>query len=294
MLVGTFLLAFVSRGLGETTSTTEETSLKVLSNNVGIFPRQIIALYPQKLKEKKKGVIADEEEKATLLAQSLISFDGDPDVLLLQEIWSIKARDRLIHDLEQKYPYCKHPSDIGAGLISLQASGLMVFSKLPIEDFAYKEFTKGFGPDKFAHKGIVGVRLIKNRKDVALFTTHLQAGGKNDPSVKPDQLRECEDFIKQFVGERKDDIVVLAGDFNIRSTDEEAYNVIFTQLPGARDSYKEKLGTYTTTTRNDSQPNKRIDYLLTFGDVKAESMIVDPAGPEISDHLAVLGTISLE
>ena len=66
--------------------------LKVLSNNVGIFPAHVQSLYRAKLKEKKQKILTDEEQRAVLLAQSLLDFTGDPDVVLLQEIWSIKAR----------------------------------------------------------------------------------------------------------------------------------------------------------------------------------------------------------
>lgn len=160
-----------------------DTQLKVLSNNVGIFPRHVVARYPAKLKEKKKHIMADEEQRATLLARSLIEFDRDPDVLLLQEIWSIKARDVLIKELAQKYPYSKHPA---------------------------------------------------------------------------------------------------------------AYDKIFAHLAGARDSYKEGLGPLERTARYSKTPKKRIDYLFTFGDIAAESTIVDPAGKHVSDHLAVFGVIELK
>lgn len=292
--IGALVFAHASAGLAADAPAKSGRTLKILSNNVGVFPKHIVAFYPDKLKEKKKEIIADEEEQAAAMARALLAFDGDPDVVLLQEIWSIKARDRLIKDLASKYPHFKHPPPLGSGAAALQASGLVMFSKWPLEDFAFKPFTAGFGGDKLARKGIAGARLTKDSRSVAVFTTHLQAGGKKNPSVKPDQLRECDAFIRQFVGGRKDTVVVLAGDFNIRSTDKEDYESIFARLAGARDSFKPELGQLTSTTRNDKQPDKRIDYLLTFGDAKAESTIVDPAGSRVADHLAVFGTIALE
>lgn len=288
------LLICTQNGFGEPPAAKPDKSLKVLSNNVGIFPKHIVALYPAKLKEKKEHIIADEDQRAALLARALMDFEGDPDVLLLQEIWSTKARDRLIKDLAAEYPYFKHPPTIGAGGSTIQASGLIVFSKYPLSDFAFEEFTRGIGPDKAARKGIVGVRLTKDGRKIALFDTHLQAGGKRDPTVKPDQLRQCNEFMRKFIGDDKEVIAILAGDFNIRSTDSAAYEAIFTHLAGARDSYQPGLGPLTTTTRNEKHAEKRIDYLLTFGDVEATSTIIDPAGRRISDHLAVFGTISLE
>ena len=278
--------------LAESPEADDSKTLKVLSNNVGIFPQQVLKQYPENVKEKKKNIVADEEERAKLLSQALIDFDGDPDVLLLQEIWSIKARDQLIKSLAPKYPYCEHPPAIGDGKTTIQAAGLMIFSKYPLRDFTFKEFTRGFGVDKLAQKGIIGAKLTKEGRTVAVFNTHLQAGGKRDPTVKPDQLRECDEFIREFAGE--DAIAVMAGDFNIPSIEEDQYQLIFAKLTDAHDSYREESGPIKQTGRNKKFPTKRIDYLLTFGDTKAESTIVDPAGDRLSDHFAVFGTVKLD
>ena len=40
-----------------------------------------------------------------LFARAFEECDGDPDVVLWQEIWSFKARDRLNKELAQKYPH---------------------------------------------------------------------------------------------------------------------------------------------------------------------------------------------
>lgn len=271
------------------------TTLKVLSNNVGIFPAHIQALYPAKLKEKKKHIIADEQQRAALLAEALIEFDGDPDVVLLQEIWSLKARDTLIEDLAEKYPYFKHPPAEDAGLAKMLPAGLMIFSKYPLERFAFKEFTKGLGVNKMARKGIAGATLTKEGHQVAVFTTHLQAGAKKkDPTIRPDQLRECNELIHEFTKNRELAAIVLAGDFNIASTIPTDYQTIFDKLTGARDSYQAGLSPLKKTGRQNDSPEKRIDYLFTFDGVEATSTIVDPAGKRISDHLAVFGTVDLD
>lgn len=294
LTVGVIVLMSAALSFADEPDAKPRKTLKVFSNNVGIFPQRIVAFFPGKVKEKKTLVIADEEVRAALLAKGLLEFAGDPDVVQLQEIWSIKARDRLIQDLSEKYPYYKHPAVIGSGPAAMQASGLIVFSKFPIEDFAYKEFTRGIGVDKLARKGIIGARLNKDGRTIAVFSTHMQAGGRKDSSVKPDQLHECNEFIREFAGKHPETVIVMVGDFNIRSTEPEAYDAIFKHLEGARDSYQEQPGSPTTTTRNEDQPTKRIDYLLTFGDVHATSTIVDPAGPRVSDHLAIFGTVDLD
>ena len=278
---------------GEPPRAKESKCLTVLSNNVGILPPRAVALYSENVKEKKQHILADEEQAPRSWHAHCWISTVIPTSCCCKRFWSIKARDRLIKDLAGEYPYSRHPENISDGKTTIQASGLIIFCKVPIDHFGFKEFSKGFGLDKVARKGIVGIRLTKDGRKVAVFTVHLQAGGKRDPSVKPDQLRECNEFIREFTHDDKDVIVVLAGDFNIRSTDPAAYHEIFTHLTGARDSYQEGPGPKTTT-RNEKHPEKRIDYLLTFGDVEAVSTIVDPAGDRISDHLAVFGTVSLE
>lgn len=271
-----------------------DNTLTVLSNNVGIFPEAVTATYPENVKEKKKNIIKDEQQRAEMLAAALLAFDGDPDVILLQEIWSIKARDVLIEKLAEKYPHCRHPESISDGTTTIQAAGLVIFSKYPLRDFAFEEFTRGIGIDKVARKGIAGVKLTKAGRTVAVFNTHLQAGGKRDPSVKPDQLRQGNTFIREFTAGEERPIVVLAGDFNVPSNEADEYEQVFELLEGARDSYRAELGPVRQTGRNKKHPTKRIDYLLTFGDVQAESTIVDPAGDRVADHFAVYGTISLD
>lgn len=268
-----------------------ENELTVLSVNVGIFPETIVKLYPERIKGKKGNIIADEEERAKALAKALADFEGDPDVILLQEIWSVKARDVLIRELTGIYPYYAHPEEVR---MSMMQSGLVIFSKYELSDFQFHVFAAGFGGDKMAGKGILGAWLTKDGRKVALFTTHLQAGGKRDPSVKPAQLDECNTFIRAFTENDMDAIIILTGDFNTHSTDPEAYNTIFEHLNGAMDTYADDCSKITGSTRKKEQPLKRIDYMLVFDDVKAKSIIVDPAGDRVTDHLAVFGAVSLE
>jgi len=272
-----------------------DSTLSVLSNNVGIFPAHVVARYPEKIRAKKKYIVQDEEERTRILAKALLEFEGDPDVVLLQEIWSLKARDVLLADLGQKYPYVEHPEAPEEGLFSGMPSGLMIFSKYPLSDFAYHEFEAGIGLNKLARKGVIGARVAKDGKTVAVFNTHLQAGAKKkDPTIRPKQLSECNEFIRQFTAHHDDAATVFCGDFNIASTEPDAYGEIFARLDGARDSYRKGCGEIQGSTRNPKFPDKRIDYLLTFGDVEAVSIIVDPTGRTISDHLTVFGTVALD
>jgi endonuclease/exonuclease/phosphatase family metal-dependent hydrolase len=263
--------------------------LTVFSNNVGIFPDYIVAQYSEKQREKKSKLVEDEEERAALYASVLLEFERDPDVLLLQEIWSIKARDVLIEELAVEYPYFAHPHVIGDD--GLQASGLMAFSKYELSNFDFQEFTMGEGLDKASQKGILGVRLNKDGRSIAAFVTHLQAGG-NDPAVRPDQLRESNEFIDRFSGNDAAVVRLLAGDLNTASN-KDGYQKIFDNMPGAVDSYRAGCGPLEKTGRYSDDPTKRIDYLLTFDGTEAMSTIVDPGGETLADHLAVFGIVAL-
>jgi len=262
-------------------------TLTVYSNNVGIFPDYVVAQYSESLKARKAKLVADEEERAALYAEAVLAFDGDPDLVLLQEIWSGKARDVLIAELADAYPHVAHPE---GG--DFQPSGLVVFSKLPLTAFRFAEFTDGEGIDKLSKKGIVGVRLEKDGRDVAAFVTHLQAGGE-DQQIRPSQLRECDAMIESFTSFNPDAVTILAGDLNTASN-KPSYQQIFENLSGPRDSHAAGCGTLEKTGRYDDDPTKRIDYLLSFGGVDAVSTVVDPGGETLADHLAVFGTVTLD
>ncbi len=267
-----------------------EHEIIVYSNNVGIFPDYLVQLYPDSLEDKKKDLVEDEEERAALYAQALLDYEHDPDILLLQEIWSVKARDVLISALASKYPYAEYPDAIGDD--ALQPSGLMVFSKYALHDFQYHVFTAGEGVDLLSMKGIIGVRLVKDDRNIAAFVTHLQAGAK-DPTTKPSQLRECLEFMDGFTGDDEATVKIFVGDLNTSSNGDH-YPEIFDILEGAVDSYRPGCSELETTARYDDDPTKRIDYLLTFDGIEAVSTIDDPGGPTLADHYAVLGRVSLE
>ncbi len=262
--------------------------LSVFSNNVGIFPQYLVDLYSDSLKEKKQDLVADEAERAELYAAALLNFEQDPDVILLQEIWSTIARDVLIDELAVEYPYFAHPE---APSDQLQPAGLIVFSKYALEDFDYHVFTKGEGVDLVSQKGIVGVRLVKDAAAVGAFVTHLQAGG-SDKTIRPDQMRESSEFIRGFGEAEVDMVKFLVGDLNTNSNG-DAYQDIFDNLPGATDSYVGDCSELKKTARYDDDPTKRIDYLLVFDGVDAVSGIVDPGGKTLADHLAVSGIVAL-
>ncbi len=266
--------------------------LSVYSNNVGIFPEWLVKLYPDSLKKKKDKVIKDEEQRAEALAKVLLSLEGDPDLILLQEIWSIKARDVLIKKLEVEYPHKAHQPQLGALPSALQPSGLMIFSKHALRDYRFKLFTMGVGVDKISQKGVMGVKLTVGGREVVAFTTHLQAGSK-DPAVKPDQLKECAGLVSSMT-KNSGAVSFIAGDFNISSTSAAGPTMIATNLPGATDAYAASCSSIKKTGRYDDNPAKRIDYLFTFGGVQALSTVIDPAGETISDHLAVWGIVSLD
>ena len=162
----------------------------------------------------------------------------------------------LINNLAAKYPYVEHPPTAGAEIISMQPSGLIIFSKIPLTRLAFREFTKGTGLEKISRKGNDRCAVDQQGRGVALFNTHLQAGRNQDPAIRVDQLRECREFMREFTN-NDDAAVVLAGDFNIDSSALSAYRQIFEQLDGAQDSYddgrgpiKGKPATRSTRTRD--------------------------------------------
>ena len=155
------------------------------------------------------------EERLEYVSESLISKDAD--IIVLQEIYSLKHQDILIEQLKHNYPYSSR-SGIKRSF-SLNADGLLTFSKFPILSGSFTRFESTPLIEKIVViKGYLSTRInIDSNTSVTLINTHLTAGGLLEPeSKKADIIRSRE--IKELQNIRIRDTsstnFVLAGDFN--------------------------------------------------------------------------------
>ena len=101
-------------------------------------------------------------------------------------------------------------------------------SKWPIAEKIQYVFAKGCGPDNLSNKGFVYTKIKKNDHFVHVIGTHLQAEdsmcGKTSPaSVRTDQLKEIQDFIKNK-NIPNNEYVLIGGDMNVNKINAENKN----------------------------------------------------------------------
>lgn len=182
-----------------------------------------------------------EEQRLELIPSTLKALSKQPDVLILQEVFTEHAFEVLVSQMSQTYPYytqvagddCDDPrwtSISGNCKASFFKgnSGVLIFSRWPIvQQHAYVfdavRVSKSF--DFLARKGVVYAKIhVEREKPMTLhvFGTHLQASVE-EHDIRLLQLAEMRRFIDDFQIPLQEP-VILGGDFNIRSTDTSRFN----------------------------------------------------------------------
>lgn len=166
--------------------------------------------------------------------EHLAQMNNDPDVILIQEAFSSRARifeDYAIKNLALKsYPYkaegpkSHHKSilDFIDGSIlkpKLNAngalgSGLLIFSKYPLKNVQTMKFSECEFSDCASVKGLLKVTLKHpTLGDITLINTHLQAEDQFD-EIRVNQIQEIYNFLQDH---EVLDKVIFAGDFNFQA-----------------------------------------------------------------------------
>jgi endonuclease/exonuclease/phosphatase family metal-dependent hydrolase len=129
----------------------------------------------------------------------------DPDVILLQEAWTTKAR--------------KSAPDHGHWCIAraawqhtfFQQSGLVTLSRFPIIGGQFYPFSRAAFPDRLVNKGVLKTTVrVANGQVLNLWNVHLQDGGST--TIRLSQVRELVARVRAAEDGQVADIV--AGDFN--------------------------------------------------------------------------------
>ncbi|MEL6650345.1 MAG: sphingomyelin phosphodiesterase [Bacteroidota bacterium] len=148
-----------------------------------------------------------QEERIAKLRPSLLGYD----VLLLQEVFGEKYRQRLIALVGDVYPY--HSKRLG-GQGSKQDAGLLLMSRWPIEEEQSLLFGETCaGSDCLATKGAIYIKINKSGLPYHLFGTHLQANSEHQPTREA-QLGLLADFVeRQAIS--PEEAVLIGGDLNV-------------------------------------------------------------------------------
>ncbi|XP_071134389.1 putative neutral sphingomyelinase [Mytilus edulis] len=178
--------------------------LKVLTLNCWGVPVAVAC----KLRNERMNAIGDELSK------------GEYDIILCQEIWDKADYELLKTKISQslKYSHYFYSGAIG--------SGLCLFSKLPILESFYHNFTlNGYAHkihhgDWFGGKGLGMCRLMYNDIRINLYCTHLHAEYDMDDDEyaahRVSQAFEMSQFIKLTSSPDNCDLVIVGGDFNVK------------------------------------------------------------------------------
>jgi endonuclease/exonuclease/phosphatase family metal-dependent hydrolase len=129
----------------------------------------------------------------------------DPDIILLQEAWTAKAR--------------KSAPDSGRWAIGraagqrtfFQQCGLVTLSKCPIIGGEFYPFSRSAFPDRFVNKGVLKVTVqLAGGKVLNVWNVHLQEG--STPEIRRSQVRELVSRVQAAEDGQIADLV--GGDFN--------------------------------------------------------------------------------
>jgi Endonuclease/Exonuclease/phosphatase family. len=159
-----------------------------------------------------KGNFSDASERATALADVIETRHRSYDALALNEVFDESARAILLKVLKPIYPNVieKTPA---SGPVGFEDSGLMLFSKLPINFTKHLVFDKSKGGDGGALKGALLVRFA----EVSVIATHTQSDSDAEAiKVRVSQMTQLAKLAVEEIAATSNFIpVLIMGDMNI-------------------------------------------------------------------------------
>ena len=129
----------------------------------------------------------------------------DPDIILLQEAWTAKARTSA--PANGRWAIAR-----AAGQHTFfQQSGLVTLSKWPIVGGEFYPFSRAAFPDRFVNKGVLKVTVqLAGGQVFNVWNVHLQEG--DWPEIRLSQVRELLSHVQAAEDDQVADLV--GGDFN--------------------------------------------------------------------------------
>lgn len=250
----------------------------------------------------------------------------DADVIVLQELFDVRARHRVLRELCPPYAATPDATDTRRilGLVPADTTGgLLVLSRLPILDSRFVPHSLGPGTkvdERLGRKGAMIVHLETPLGRVTVFAVHLYAGTKPEHTrIRSAQLAALLETLDAEAGHGP---VVLAGDINTSPT------VSYPEPPGPGNPFApeyaalEEAGFVDTMPPNptpvsrsatwvpsrnryaalpyqETKTDERYDYLLVRPgsahrwEVRAARAVLDGAEAHLSDHVGVLVDLDL-
>ncbi len=230
------------------------------------------------------------------------------DAIAFQEVWTPTARRRLVEAGRRAgLAHAWHRKRFVIG------SGLLVLSRLPIDDADFDRFALRARPthvdELLGGKGFARIALRTPVGRLTLVDTHLHAGTASDDELGVRAHRTAQ--IVQLAGEMRDlsEPVLVVGDLNHQESEPE-YQVL-RGLTALRDLAAETGSRAATALQSNPyragspKPDRRIDYVLARdGDalgvrpvsvarVFDEPFAIDGRAAACSDHAGVLAELEI-
>ncbi|MEX0811376.1 MAG: sphingomyelin phosphodiesterase [Chitinophagales bacterium] len=187
--------------------------LKVLSWNLYLLPRFF---------KPTKQLI-----RAKYIAERLV--EEDYDALMLQEVFGKLSSTILHKGLKEHYPYYLGPANKKGSPFKAN-SGVMIYSKYPLELLTEFQFEDCKGIDCWGRKGGLLAAFEKDGQEYQIMSTHLQAfeGDKRDKI----RLLQYHQILRDVVLPYSKDGVpqILGGDYNTMRRDSFYYDAMLSVM----------------------------------------------------------------
>ena len=216
----------------------------------------------------------------------------DPDIILLQEAWTVKARKAA--PAGGRWSIAR-----GAGQhLFFQQNGLLTLSRFPIIGGAFYPFSHAAFPDRLVRKGVLKVTLkLADGQVLNVWNVHLQDGGSFE--VRQSQIAELIARVNEAQDGQIADLV--GGDFNCTPE-----SMFVRELETALGPSVQKLAgirPFVTWDGLSSKPGagQTLDYIFVRSRVPLESMDAVPQvafyarnpRERLSDHFGIESVVSL-
>ena len=237
-----------------------------------------------------------QDQRVRFLPGQLLEYD----VIILQETFSDRHRQRLLRELEPSYPY--RTRVLGRDGFLKQDGGVVVVSRWPIEfedQSLFGRICAGF--DCFASKGVVYARINKEGSVYHVFGAHAQDGERHR-AIRERQFGIIKEFITSLCIPVNEP-VIIGGDLNVNlfgDRTDGAYTAMRELLDATHPEPKSGSDYVPTwdginNSLNEGHTREYLDYVLysnahllpqsSFSEVR----IFRVDGQDLSDHYAVYG-----
>lgn len=215
----------------------------------------------------------------------------DPDIILLQEAWTAKAR--------------KSAPSNGRWAIAcaagqrtfFQQCGLMTLSKFPIIGGKFYPFSRAAFPDRCVNKGALKVTVqLQPGLVLNIWNVHLQDGGP--PEIRESQIRELVSWVRGAEDQQIADVV--GGDFNCTPSSHPAQELESSLGPSVLQLGK--VEPFVTWDGLSSKPGagQTLDYIFVHRRAGVQRLQAAPRvaftaaqkRQRLSDHLAVESVVN--